>query len=70
VLTARARQAVTALHAAGAAFAITTDMSVIEEHVLPAAVRRAQAGERAIPAGRLRPLGALHWFIDREAAGQ
>ena len=34
------------------------------------AVRRAQAGDRAIPAGRLRPQGELHWFIDRAAAGK
>jgi 6-phosphogluconolactonase len=34
------------------------------------AVRRAQAGDHAIPAGRLRPVGALHWFIDRAAAGK
>jgi 6-phosphogluconolactonase len=34
------------------------------------AVRRAQAGDRALPAGRLRPVGARHWFIDRAAAGK
>ena len=31
---------------------------------------RARAGDRSIPAGRLRPLGELHWFVDRAAAGQ
>jgi len=34
------------------------------------ALRRARAADRAIPAGRLRPLGGLHWFVDRAAAGQ
>jgi 6-phosphogluconolactonase len=34
------------------------------------AVRRAQAGDRALPAGRLRPAGNVHWFIDRAAAGK
>ena len=34
------------------------------------ALRRAQAGERAVPAGRLRPEGDVHWFIDRAAAGK
>jgi len=33
-------------------------------------VRRALAGDRTIPAGRLRPAGDLHWFIDRPAAGE
>jgi 6-phosphogluconolactonase len=34
------------------------------------ALRRARAGDRGIPAGRLRPAGNLHWFVDRAAAGQ
>jgi 6-phosphogluconolactonase len=34
------------------------------------ALRRAQAGERATPAGRLRPAGDVHWFVDRAAAGK
>lgn len=34
------------------------------------AVRRAQAGDRSIPAGRLSPAGDVHWFIDRAAAGK
>jgi 6-phosphogluconolactonase len=34
------------------------------------ALRRARAGDRDIPAGRLRPAGNLHWFVDRAAAGQ
>lgn len=29
---------------------------------------RAQSGERAIPAARVRPVGRLHWFADRAAA--
>jgi len=33
------------------------------------ALARAQAGDGTIPAGRLRPLGSVHWFIDRAAAG-
>jgi 6-phosphogluconolactonase len=33
-------------------------------------LRRAQAGDRSLPAGRLRPAGNLHWFIDRAAAPQ
>jgi 6-phosphogluconolactonase len=28
-------------------------------------LRRAQAGDRALPAARVRPVGRLHWFIDR-----
>ena len=32
-------------------------------------VARAQAGDRTLPAGRIRPVGNLHWFTDR-AAGQ
>jgi 6-phosphogluconolactonase len=31
-------------------------------------VARAQAGDRTIPAGAIRPVGRLHWFIDRAAA--
>jgi 6-phosphogluconolactonase len=30
-------------------------------------VARAQAGDRAIPAGGIRPVGRLHWFTDRAA---
>ena len=32
------------------------------------AVRRAQAGDRSLPAARIRPVGRLHWFTDRAAA--
>jgi 6-phosphogluconolactonase len=32
------------------------------------AVARAQAGDRTIPAGAIRPVGRLHWFTDRAAA--
>jgi 6-phosphogluconolactonase len=32
------------------------------------AMARAQAGDRAIPAGAIQPLGRLHWFTDRAAA--
>ena len=32
------------------------------------AVARAQAGDRAIPAAGVRPVGRLHWFTDRAAA--
>jgi 6-phosphogluconolactonase len=31
-------------------------------------VARAQAGDRTLPAGRVRPVGRLHWFTDRAAA--
>jgi 6-phosphogluconolactonase len=31
-------------------------------------VARAQAGDRTIPAGLVRPVGRLHWFTDRGAA--
>ena len=31
-------------------------------------VARAQAGDRMIPAGVIRPVGHLHWFTDRAAA--
>jgi len=31
-------------------------------------VARAQAGDRTIPAGVIRPVGRLHWFTDRAAA--
>jgi 6-phosphogluconolactonase len=31
-------------------------------------VARAQAGDRTIPAGMVRPVGRLHWFTDRAAA--
>jgi 6-phosphogluconolactonase len=33
-------------------------------------VRRAQSGDRALPAGRVRPVGRLHWFTDRGAASE
>jgi 6-phosphogluconolactonase len=35
-----------------------------------AIVQRVRAGERALPASRIRPAGAgtLHWFLDRQAA--
>jgi 6-phosphogluconolactonase len=32
------------------------------------AVARAQAGDAALPAGRIRPVGQLHWFLDSAAA--
>jgi 6-phosphogluconolactonase len=31
-------------------------------------VARARRGDRALPAARIRPVGSLHWFIDRTAA--
>jgi len=31
-------------------------------------VARAQTGDPALPAARVRPVGRLHWFTDREAA--
>ena len=31
-------------------------------------VKRAKAGDHALPASRIEPIGALHWFIDRDAA--
>jgi 6-phosphogluconolactonase len=31
-------------------------------------VARARSGDRALPAARIRPVGRLHWFIDRAAA--
>ena len=31
-------------------------------------VQRAQAGDRTIPAGAVRPIGRLHWFTDHAAA--
>ena len=31
-------------------------------------VARAQAGDRTIPAGVIRPVGRLHWLMDRAAA--
>jgi 6-phosphogluconolactonase len=31
-------------------------------------VRRARAGDLALPAGRIRPAGRLHWLTDRAAA--
>jgi 6-phosphogluconolactonase len=34
------------------------------------AVARAQAGDRTIPAGSVRPVGRLHWFTDRAAAAE
>jgi 6-phosphogluconolactonase len=33
-------------------------------------VARAKAGDRAIPAGLVRPVGRLHWFTDRAAAAE
>jgi 6-phosphogluconolactonase len=33
------------------------------------AVARARAGDAAIPAGALRPLGEVVWLLDRAAAG-
>jgi 6-phosphogluconolactonase len=33
-------------------------------------VARAQTGDRTIPAGVVRPVGRLHWFTDRAAAGE
>ena len=30
---------------------------------------RARAGDRALPAAMIRPIGRLHWFMDRAAAG-
>ncbi|HZP76429.1 MAG TPA: 6-phosphogluconolactonase [Pseudolabrys sp.] len=33
------------------------------------AFARARGGDQALPAGRLRPLGDLHWFADATAAG-
>jgi 6-phosphogluconolactonase len=35
-----------------------------------AIVRRAQAGDRALPAARILPAGRLHWFTDRAASSQ
>jgi 6-phosphogluconolactonase len=32
-------------------------------------LRRVQAGDRALPAARVRPSGRLHWFTDRAASG-
>jgi 6-phosphogluconolactonase len=34
------------------------------------AVARARAGDRTIPAGLVRPVGRLHWFMDRAVAGE
>jgi 6-phosphogluconolactonase len=31
---------------------------------------RARAGDRTLPAGRVRPVGELHWFADRAAASE
>jgi 6-phosphogluconolactonase len=31
-------------------------------------VRRARNGDRTLPAGRIAPVGQLHWFVDRDAA--
>jgi 6-phosphogluconolactonase len=31
-------------------------------------LQRARAGERTLPAARVRPVGRLHWFTDRAAA--
>jgi 6-phosphogluconolactonase len=32
------------------------------------AVARARAGDRTLPAARIRPVGRLQWFVDRAAA--
>jgi 6-phosphogluconolactonase len=34
------------------------------------ALARAQAGDRAIPAAGVHPVGRLHWFMDRAAASE
>jgi 6-phosphogluconolactonase len=34
------------------------------------AVARAQAGDRAMPAAAVRPVGRVHWFTDRAAASE
>jgi 6-phosphogluconolactonase len=31
-------------------------------------VGRARGGDRTLPAGRVAPVGRLHWFVDRDAA--
>jgi 6-phosphogluconolactonase len=31
------------------------------------AVQRARGGDRTLPAGRVEPVGRLHWFVDRAA---
>jgi 6-phosphogluconolactonase len=33
-------------------------------------VARARSGDRTLPAARIRPVGRLHWFIDRVAASE
>ncbi len=33
-------------------------------------VARARAGDREIPAGMVRPIGHLHWFLDRAASAE
>jgi 6-phosphogluconolactonase len=33
-----------------------------------AVVRRVRAGDRALPAARVKPVGTLYWFVDRAAA--
>jgi 6-phosphogluconolactonase len=33
-------------------------------------VRRARAGDRALPSARIKPVGTLRWFVDRAAAPQ
>jgi 6-phosphogluconolactonase len=33
-------------------------------------VRRARAGDRVLPSARIRPVGMLHWFVDRAAASR
>jgi 6-phosphogluconolactonase len=33
-------------------------------------VARARSGDRTLPAGRIRPVGRLHWFTDRAAASE
>jgi 6-phosphogluconolactonase len=41
---------------------------VVTEQKKRQVVGRAQAGDRTIPAGVIRPVGHLHWFTDRAAA--
>jgi 6-phosphogluconolactonase len=33
-------------------------------------LRRIRAGDRTLPAARIRPAGRLHWLVDRAAAGR
>jgi 6-phosphogluconolactonase len=43
---------------------------VVTEREKRQVVARAQAGDRTIPAGVIRPVGQLHWFTDRAAASE